>query len=450
MMAEETLLPFLTLLTGLLTGGLIGWLIGKARRARALSPEEIAQQYVPKPVYDQLERQADLAKEDNHEKEAEIRLMESRIAKQEQVILNMSGQMEQQMQEARQQGERLQLQFEKLANDILEEKASRFTQQNQQQLQQLLSPLQEHIQRFEEGVARRFIEETRDRAGLRKEIEQLQKLNQQLSADANSLVAALKGDNKIQGNWGEMQLQRLLEAAGLQKNYHFSAQPSFRDEDGRLKQPDFIIHLPEKKTLIVDSKVSLVAYEKYHNTDDGHKRDQALKAHIESLRQHIRGLSGKNYTGLYQIHTPDYLLLYVPIEPALSLALQEAPQLFTEALEANVVLVSNSTLLATMRTVSYIWQQEKQKRNVLEIARQSGLLYDKFCAFAEDLKEIGQRLDQAQGAYHGALNKLSDSKKFGDTLVGRAERIRILGAKASKQLPEELLQERLPEEDDAP
>jgi len=269
----------------------------------------------------------------------------------------------------------------------------------------------------------------------------LKVLNLQLSGDAQNLASALKGDSKTQGDWGEFQLELLLEKAGLLKGTHYYTQPSFKDENGSDKRPDFIIQLPEGKHLIVDSKVSLTAYEKYFNAEDASKKSKFLKEHVDSIRGHIKDLSGKNYQHLYQINSPDYLLLFVPIEPAFAAALLHDSKLFLYALDNNIVIVTTSTLLATMRTVSYIWRQERQKKNVLEIARQSGLLYDKFVGFVEDLQDMGQRLDQAQASYHGAMNKLSDSKKYGDTLIGRAEKIKELGAKATKSLPEEFLEE---------
>ncbi len=230
----------------------------------------------------------------------------------------------------------------------------------------------------------------------------------------------------------------LLEKAGLQKDIHYQVQSSFKDQNGQQKRPDFIINLPEDKHLIVDSKVSLVAYEKYFNEEDPAEKQKYLKAHINSIRQHLKDLSSKNYQNLYQIHSPDYLLLFIPIEPAFAVAVQEDQRLFLDALDKNVVIVTTSTLLATMRTVSYIWKQEKQKRSVLEIARQSGMLYDKFVAFVDDLRQIGQRIEQTKASYHDAMNKLVDAKRPGDTMIGKAEKIRELGAKASKSLPEDL------------
>jgi DNA recombination protein RmuC len=300
--------------------------------------------------------------------------------------------------------------------------------------------LREKIKEFEEGMERKFLEETRERVSLKTEIEHLRSLNQQLSQDAHNLVTALRGDSKTQGDWGEMQLEMLLEKAGLLRGVHFHMQASFADHNGQQKRPDLIIQLPDNKQLIIDSKVSLAAYEQFFNQNDPLSKKRFLSAHFESLKSHFKNLSEKNYTGLYQINAPDYVIMFIPIENALTVALQEDSRLFTDALDKNVLIVTPTTLLATMRTVSFIWKQENQKRNVLEIARQSGLLYDKFVAFIEDLKEIGQRLDMAQSAYCDAMNKLNDSKKYGDTLVGRAEKIKELGAKATKSLPKELLE----------
>jgi DNA recombination protein RmuC len=440
-MPDELLLGLLFLLIGLFAGGLGGWIAAKLRfQGNAFAQEDIDAQYVHRSLYQQLEQQSDAQREDLFELQEVYRMASEKAARLEQANLQLEDSLRHQKEESVQLQQRFQSEFENLANRLLEEKSRKFTAQNHQQLDQLLSPLRERIKTFEEGIEKRFLEETRDRISLKKEIEGLRALNQQLSEDANNLASALKGDNKAQGDWGEVQLELLLEKAGLQKNVHFQVQPTFRDENGKAKRPDFIINLPEDKTLIIDSKVSLKAYDRCFSTEDKQERERHLKAHIDSIRRHIRDLSRKNYTNLYQIHTPDYLLLYIPIEPAFALAVQQDPQLFVDALDANVVVVSNSTLLATMRTVSYIWKQEKQKSSVLEIARQSGMLYDKFVNFVDDLKGVGQRIQQAQHAYDDAMNKLVDSKKYGDTLVGRAERIRELGARTSRQLPEDIVE----------
>jgi DNA recombination protein RmuC len=263
-------------------------------------------------------------------------------------------------------------------------------------------------------------------------------MNLQLSQDAHNLTNALKGQSKVQGDWGEFQLEVLLEKAGLQRGVHFIVQSSFRDDEGSLKRPDFIIHLPDDKHLIVDSKVSLTAFERYYNDPDTGQKDKHLKAHIDSIRAHVEDLSNKNYQSLSGIHSPDYLLMFIPLDAALTTATHADPKLFTDALDRNIVLVTSGSLLATMRTVSHLWRQEKQSKSVQEIARQSGLLYDKFVAFVEDLRSIGTRLDQARQSYDDAMNKLSSASRPGDTLIGKAERIRELGAKNTKSLPLDL------------
>lgn len=436
----STLLLFLLL--AIIIGAALSWLFAKLHfQAKAVLKEDLDKKYVLREVHQALQVQSDLYRDDLMDKEEEIKLLTARLSSQEQIILNLEDKFDLQKSEIENLQQRSKIEFENIANRLLEEKSQKFTVQNQQQLNDILNPLKEKIKSFEEGVEKRFLEETKDRVSLKKEIEQLYHLNQQLSQDANNLASALKGENKAQGDWGEVQLELLLQRAGLVKDIHYQVQASFKDENGLMKRPDFIINLPEDKHLIIDSKVSLVAYEQYFNASDTNEKAKHLKAHLLSLRNHIKDLSSKNYQGLYQINAPDYLLLFVPIEPAFTVATQGDAKIFMEALDQNIVLVTTSTLLATMRTVSYIWKQEKQKKSVLEIARQSGLLYDKFCNFVDDLKTIGHRIEGAQNAYHDAMNKLQDSKKYGDTLIGRAEKIKELGAKASKNLPKDLLEE---------
>ncbi|MCB0572782.1 MAG: DNA recombination protein RmuC, partial [Phaeodactylibacter sp.] len=409
-MHDPQTIAFLNLLFGLVFGGLVGWLIARLRLQKgALTPAEIEGRYVPKAAFQQLQEQTDMWQASMQEKEAENRVLSNRLSAQEQVVLNLEDKLRGQQKEVENLQERARLEFENLANRLLDEKSRKFSLQNQEQLNGLLEPLREKIKTFEDGIEKRFLEETKDRVSLKKEIEHLRELNQQLSADANNLASALKGDNKMQGDWGEIQLELLLEKAGLAKGIHYLAQPSFTDEQGRQKRPDFIINLPEGKHLVLDSKVSLKAYDQFLQAENEAERQRLLKAHVDSIRQHVKNLSSKNYQQLYQIHSPDYLLLFIPIEPAFTLAVQQDNRLFVDALDSHIVIVSTSTLLATMRTVSFIWKQEKQKKSVLEIARQSGMLYDKFVSFVEDLRSVGQRLEQAQGAYHDAMNKLVDS-----------------------------------------
>lgn len=434
----DTALVFLLL--GLLIGALMAWIWARLRlQSHSVLKTDLDQQFVRRELHEAQSQQLNSLQLELRQRLDELRQLSSHLASRDQIIKNLDDKLHHQKQEIEQLQIRFRTEFENIANRLLEEKSQKFTAQNQEQMSALLQPLREHIRDFEDVAEKRFIEETRDRISLKKEIEQLRELNSQLSADANNLASALKGDNKTQGDWGELQLEVLLQKAGLSRDVHYRTQASFIDQDGRAKRPDFIIILPEDKHLIIDSKVSLTAYERYFQANDDLARQVAAKEHLDSIRRHIRDLSDKNYQQLYQINTPDYLLLFVPIESAFALAIQQDQKLFTDALERNIVLVSTSTLLATMRTVSFIWKQERQKNNVLEIARQSGLLYDKFCAFVEDLKTIGTRLDQTQLAYRDAMNKLLESPKFGDTLIGRAERIKELGAKTSKQLPKDLL-----------
>ncbi len=432
---------FILLIIGWLIIGVILWLLFKNNFAKGyVSSTELREKYVAKEVLNTLQLQNDTYRADINEKEGEIIQLHKLVSAKEQIVLHLEQRLAQEKEELQAIQKRFTSEFENLANRILEEKSQKFTTQNQVQMAQILTPLKEKIKDFESSIHQKYLDETKERFSLKKEIEQLRDLNLQLSEDAANLVSALKGDSKVQGDWGEYQLQTLLEKAGLHEGIHFTTQSTYLDEAGNRKRPDFIINMPDGKHLIIDSKVSLKAYEQYFNAPEKGQRETFIKLHIESIRNHIKDLGSKNYTQLYKINTPDYLLMFIPIESAFSVAIQKNSNLFMEALERNIVLVTTSTLLATMRTVAFIWKQEKQKKNVLEIARQSGLLYDKFVNFVDDLKLIGTRIQQTQTSYSDAMNKLVDSKKFGDTLIGRAERIKDLGAKTSKHLPNDMLE----------
>ena len=330
---------------------------------------------------------------------------------------------------------RFKLEFEKLADRIFEQKSQKFTTQNQHNLDAILAPFKTQIKAFEEKVDQTYKDESKERISLQAEIKQLVSMNKQLSDDANNLASALKGESKTQGDWGELRLEMILQKAGLTKGIHYSTQGGFRDEEGALKKPDFIIHLPEDKHLIIDSKVSLTAYEQYFNANSEADRAVFLKQHIQSLKKHIQDLSGKSYQKLEQINTPDYVMAFIPIEPAFTLAYQHDESLVEEALAKNIVIVTTSTLLATMRTVSFIWKQENQKKNVLEIAKKSGELYDKFVGFVDDLIDVGKRMDSAKKSYEGAMNKLSQGK---GNLIRRADAMKQLGLATNKSLPQTL------------
>jgi DNA recombination protein RmuC len=334
------------------------------------------------------------------------------------------------------QEEKLRIQFENLANKILDKKSDKFTEQNKKNLDLLLNPLHKKIESFEKKVETSQKESVGMHAALKQQLESLKDLNQQMSKEAINLTKALKGDSKSQGDWGEIQLEIILEKAGLSNGIHFTSQGGYRDENENLKKPDFIINLPDNKHLIVDSKVSLTAYEGYFSSENKEDKDNHLKKHIASIRKHIKELSEKQYTELYGINTPDYVLMFVPIEAALLIAFNENNKLYLEAFDKNVVLVSTSTLLATLSTVSSIWKQEDQKRNVIEIARQAGALDDKFVGLVEDLIGVGKKLESAKNDYSSAMNKLVDGR---GNLIASVEKIKKLGAKAKKSIPEQIL-----------
>jgi DNA recombination protein RmuC len=333
--------------------------------------------------------------------------------------------------------EALTSQFKNLANEILEDKSKRFTEQNVANLDALLKPLQTKLTEFKEQVNTSYGNEARERFALKSEIERLANLNLRMSDETRSLTQALKGDSKVQGNWGELVLESILESSGLRKGEEYLVQDSHTQIDGSRLQPDVVVKLPEGRSLVVDSKVSITAYSRHAEASDPVIAEQELAAHIQSLRQHIQGLSSKNYSSLYGIGSVDFVLMFVPIEPAFLLALKTAPNLYQEALAKNIVLVCPSTLMATLRTVAHLWRQDSQNRNALEIAKQCGTLYDKFVGFVDDLEKLGQRLDQAQTSYHDAFNKLKSGK---GNLIRTAEKVRELGVKPSKNLPPPLIE----------
>ncbi len=333
--------------------------------------------------------------------------------------------------------------FENLAHKIFDDRSEKFTKLNKENIKNILTPLQDKIKSFEKKVDDSQKESIGMHSALKEQLTGLKDLNLLMSKEAINLTNALKGDSKAQGDWGETQLEILLEKAGLSKGIHFSTQGGYRDENGNLKKPDFIINLPDNKHLIVDSKVSLTAYEGYYSAESDEIKAGNLKKHLLSIKKHIKDLGEKQYTELYGINTPDYVLMFVPIEAALLIALNENNKLFLDALDKNVVLVSTSTLLATLSTIASIWKQEDQKKNVIEIARQAGALYDKFEGLVKDLTGIGNKLDDAKKDYSSAMNKLVEGR---GNLIISVEKLKKLGAKAKKSLPENILK-RAEEED---
>lgn len=323
-------------------------------------------------------------------------------------------------------------QFKTIAGEILDDKSKKFTEQNKLNLDGLLKPLGEKIKEFEKKVEDTYDKESKQRFALEGEIKRLQELNQQISKDALNLTNALKGQAKTQGNWGEFILERVLEKSGLTKGREYEVQVSLQTDDGKRYQPDVVIHLPDARHVVVDSKVSIVAYERYCATEDEAERRQALKEHVASVRKHVADLSAKRYQDLYQLNSLDLVLLFVPVEPAFLMAAQADDRLFNDAFEKNIIIVSPSTLLGMLRTVASVWNQARQEKNVLEIAEQAGRLYDKFVGFVDDLEDIGKKLQATQKAYEGAQNKLVSGR---GNLITSAEKVRKLGAKTSKALP---------------
>jgi DNA recombination protein RmuC len=336
--------------------------------------------------------------------------------------------------------EKTQLKFQKefqlIADKIVKENSNELSQTHQKEINQLLQPLKEKIKSFEENIEKKYIDEIKERTDLKSELSKLLELNNTLNTQAQNLTTALKGDNKTQGNWGEMILERILESSGLQKGIEYETQVSDTNSENKRIQPDVIIKLPENKHLVVDAKVSLVSYEQFNSTREDEERGKHLKSHLLSIRSHIKNLSDKNYQSGVSLQSPDFVLLFMPIEAAFSLALQHDHQLFKYAWERKVVLVSPTTLLASLRTISSVWKNERQTKNAQDIAEKAGNLYDKFVGFIKDMESIDKSLKDAQNHYNDAFNKLSTGR---GNLVKRAEKLKELGAKARKALPNKLL-----------
>ncbi len=370
------------------------------------------------------------------QKETELRRLDAQSAAQAAELREQQESHQQRLNDLQGSRDELRAQFAELAGKIFDEREQRFAQTSNERLGQLLDPLKERIQSFEKRVEETYQQEARERFSLGKELERLQQLNLRLSDEATNLTRALKGQ-KTQGNWGELILERVLELAGLEKGREYQTQVSLKGPDGERFQPDVLIMLPGDKQVVVDSKVSLTAYQQFVAADDQVIGQAALKQHVLSLRNHVKGLAGKDYKRLEGLHSLDFVLLFVPIEAAFSAALQAEPNLFQEAFDRNIVIVSPTTLLATLRVIDSLWKQERQSQNAREIAERAGWLYDKFVLFIQDLDEVGNRLQQLDKAYAAARNKLTEGR---GNLVSRSEQLKLLGARASKSLSPDLLE----------
>ena len=359
------------------------------------------------------------------------------LSKKETDFENLWERNKEQKEEVEKLQEKFTKEFENLANKILEEKTNKFTEQNKENLKNILSPLQDKIQLFEKKVEDTHKESIDYHAALRQQILGLRDMNEQMSKETLNLTKALKGDSKMQGNWGELILERVLEKSGLVKGREYDVQQSFTTEEGNRVFPDVVINLPDGKKMIVDSKVTLTAYERYVNEDDDNAKAQHLKEHVIALKRHVDQLSEKNYHDLYQMESPDFVLLFIPIETAFALALNEDTSLYNKAFEKNIIIVTPTTLLATLRTIDSMWTNQKQQENAIEIARQAGALYDKFEGFVTDLVKVGNKIKDSKTEYDNAMSKLVDG--IGN-LINRVENLKKMGAKAKKSLPENILQ----------
>lgn len=362
--------------------------------------------------------------------------LEAQIARKEEVIRGLEEKVANNAENLKKQSELLEAQFKALANKILEEKSEKFTKENKENLDSILKPLKENIEKFEKAVHETNKEQLGRHSALKEQLNQLSDLNKQMSTDAKNLVRALKGDNKASGNWGELVLERVLERSGLNKGVEYIVQESHTMDDGKRRlQPDVVIKLPDDKNVIVDSKVSLLDYERYVSAEDDDK-ETSLKAFINSVRTHMKGLSEKDYQSLHGSGSLDFVLMFIPIEPAFSTVLQFDDKLYGDAYERNIIIVSPSTLLASLRTIANIWKHEYQNKNILEIVKESEKMYDKFRDFTEDLLSVGNRMKQSKTAYDAAMNKLVDGR---GSLVTRAEKLKKLGANPSKVINKDLV-----------
>ena len=418
---------FLYLLSGLFIGGLIGYYFFKSA---------ILKNYIAKTDFENLrqqftELQIDQAKRISREEHLneKLTLFKTEIES----LHNLSKE-----------------QFKNLATDIMKEKKAEFVLENKKELSFVIDPFKNDLKAFKEKVEATRKEDIHDITSLKKELELLQQLNTQLSDDAKNLTSALKSEVKMQGNWGEDRLNMILEAEGLQKYVDYSREEMYRDTDAEInRRPDFILHLPNGKHLIIDSKVSLTAYVNYFNASDPEEKKAYLKQHLRSVNDHIEKLADKTYQSLAGLTTPDYVFMFMPVEPALTLAMNQSPEVINNALKRKIVLITPTTLIATLKVVKIIWQKENQVKNVEGIFKQCGALYDKFVGFAEDMIKIKAKLKDTSDTYDDAMNKLKDGKKRGDTIIGRLENIKKLEATTNKTIPQALLAEiEILEEDD--
>ena len=432
-MSDNLILILAILISGGI-GAYLGMTINKLKSKSDQSTLEERQNQLSNTINDLKEN---LIKVENEREEIrkEKDLINSQLTRRNTEFENLQDKIKEQKAEVEKLQEKFAIEFENLANKILEEKSKKFTNQNKDNLDAILKPLQEKIQHFEKRIEETNKEDIDRSADLRRQIIGLKELNEQMSKETTNLTKALKGDSKMQGNWGELVLERVLEKSGLEKEREYFVQQSFTTEEGRRVMPDVIIHLPGDKKLVIDSKVSLVSYERYVNETEENERPSHLKNHILSVRKRVSELGEKNYHQLYEMESPDFVLLFIPIESAFAIASMEYPSLYSDAFEKNIIIVTPTTLLAVLKTIDSMWQNEKQKENALEIATQAGRLYDSFVNLTDELIKVGNQIGTVQKTYESAMVKLTGK----GNLIKRVETLKALGAKASKQQNEKLL-----------
>ncbi len=416
----------LYILLGLASGFVIGYLLVSLR-----SQKEVETRVQQHPITNDLRRTAAQLQTELKSEREEKQKYSTALATAKAELEGLKEKLATQLKDVQELKVQFKVEFENLANKIFEDKSEKFKQENRDQLDIVLNPFKEKLRDFENKVEKVYKEENSERINLKAELKQLSELNKQLSGDANNLATALKGSNKHQGNWGEMILEKILERSGLQQGVEYETQLTDENASGERIRPDVVVHLPDGKHIIVDSKVSLISYNNMIAAETDDERDRYLKAHTESIRAHIKQLSDKNYHTAKSLVVPDFVLLFMPIEAAFSCAMQVDSELYNYAWDKKVVLVSPTTLLATLRTVASIWTQEKRTRNAEEIALEAGKLYDKFVGFVEDLIDVGNRMNSAKKSYDDAMNKLSVGT---GNLVNRAEKMKKLGAKNTKEI----------------
>ncbi|MBC2845880.1 DNA recombination protein RmuC [Winogradskyella flava] len=431
---NETLILLIAIVVSAVIGAYLGMLFTKLKSKSEQSTLEERQNQLGLTI-DDLKQNISKIESEREEIRREKEFLNSELSRKNTEYENLQEQNLKRDEELAKQQEQLRKDFELMASKILDEKSEKFTLQNKENIKSILNPLEEKIKTFEKKVEDTQKESISMHSALKEQLLGLKDLNQQMAKEATNLTKALKGDSKTQGNWGELVLERVLEKSGLEKDREYFVQQSFQLEDGSRVMPDVVLHLPDSKKMIIDSKVSLTDYERLVNADE-EERIIHLKAHVNSIKKHVDQLSAKNYQDLYDIESPDFVLMFIPIEPAFAVAINEDNTLYNKAFEQNIVIVTPSTLLATLRTIDSMWNNEKQQQNAIEIARQAGALYDKFEGLVSDLTGVGKKIDAAKNDYSAAMNKLVEGK---GNLISRVESIKKMGAKAKKSLPESII-----------